>query len=48
MLRTVVEPFLPDKMEEAGVSGGEEEEEKLEILQYLDRLEEATEAYFNR
>ncbi len=47
MFRTVVEPFLPDKMEEAAVSGGEAEE-KLEILQYLDRLEEATEAYFNR
>ncbi len=47
LLRTVVEPLLPDKMGEADVSGGEAEE-KLVILQYLDRLEEATEAYFSR
>ncbi len=47
LLRTVVEPLLPDKMGETGVSGGEAEE-KLVILQYLVRLEEATEAYFSR
>jgi len=44
LLKTDDISTLPD---ERGVSG-EEDQEELEILQYLDRLEEVTEAFFSR